>query len=273
MKRCETLSRNLFKKTRKKGYLLSLEVFVGLAFAVMMITFMFFYVNSRLNSDGYFQDFYSQDLALLATAVTAAPGNMVVTYDNFKKNKISYEFEKGIVRAIIGDRALDEVEYFGYFDSLTVAKTTLEEPEFVSFARSNNQFQINEAAGLLATCSLDKRTRPVQPTVSGFEVEELSRGMRETMDPAFGVSPSLKSENATIFFDVQKSDKVIIEHSSDEETKYLACVLQGQLDLFGIESESKVSSQSEGHIKIQSNVNSRLLGQLLGRVVVIYARQ
>ena len=135
---------------------LSLEVFVALAFAAVMILFMLSYVNAQSNSTGYFQKFYVKDLSLMAEVVTAAPGNVVVTYDNLRDSELTYEFEEGIVRVTTG--SITKSLAYGLYPGLSVTPNKILGARFLTFIKTGDQFFVKEDIGYLQGCSLNQDT-------------------------------------------------------------------------------------------------------------------
>jgi hypothetical protein len=267
----------------KRGtQLLSLETVAGLALAVMVIWVMISYVNGHSDSTGYFQDFYTKDLSLMAEVVTASPGEVVVTYDNLKQGLgLRYVIEKGVVSVFTGVYA--EKGYYGTYPRLTVKKEDFTDPDFLTFVKTGDWFLVNSDLGYLRGCELTQKAMSFEPKIIGDNLKALLAGAREVYPPGSDV-PSFTGYDAfaadvsNIVFNIRYSqgpNKAIITFDESPEYAYIACIIKNQMAPLALIEEQQ-GIPGEITITIQKDnewLDERFLGQMIGRAVLQYDRK
>lgn len=257
---------------------------------------MFLYVADKTDSTSYFQEFYAKDMALLSDVVVASPGTLVVTYDNIKTSvPMNFSFRKGLVKTFRYDERFGYQEPYGLYDGLTTDEHLFQSPSFLTFAKHGDRFSVQVASAYLSDCSLGaRRLGEVKPTLLkvGGTPADLRSGAHETLALGFPRPPSLKEDDANIVFTVSTTkstrDRITIQYDDSflpEDAQYLACVLENQFDAFtdGFEVKSEKGLppvQDKVGINLILEYSSedvllpdRVIGQVIGRGVIIYARQ
>lgn len=259
-----------------RGSVFSLEIFVAIAIAAMMGWLMLSYVDAQLDNTGYFAEFYAKDLATLADVTISGPGEVTILYDNLKALPQEFTIHKSVTVRAGDDYSVEQSRSFGIPEGVSASPYT-GSPRFLAFSKRNDQFVVSEATGFATACEDVPRTRGLDYFI---EVEEskyslISGGMREAISPAFrNNSPVMVTnlEDADLVFEIKEDEQFRIVHASNKEDEYLACVIKSQLSAFTNKDVVLEDTGKAGTFVIHAGMDSKILGQTLGRSVVIYAR-
>ncbi len=259
-----------------RGSVFSMEIFIALAFAAAMGWLMLTYVDDRLDSTGYFSEFYAKDLSILADVTISGPGEVTVLYDNLKSLPMEFAIDKQVKIRAGDDFSIEQSRSFGVPKGVTTAPY-VGNPAFLAFSKREDSFLVAEATGFQSACEKVPRTRELDYFVrSEQNTEAIIGGMKEAIDLALSKAPEPPDpegnpETADLIFEVIESEDFKIEHAGDKESEYLACIIESLLNAF-TNKKIDVQSGSEGTFRIHADIDARVLGQTLGRAVVFYAR-
>ena len=274
--------------TYRRAIILSLETLLAIIVAVMVGAIMFAYVVQQTDATGYFQTFHSKDLSLLANTVAGAPGDLIVTYDNFKRGiPITYRVEQGRIVAAIG--TVEQSRPFGIYNRLSVRTSEHQSPRVLTFIKTGDEFIANEAAGFLEGCRLREKT--ISQTRVGissgpFREDNIILGYQRATEIIVRDMTVYGKQNigsADIIFRFMQEEagqeEILIQYNPETpDTTYLACLLTRQLQAITVpEVRVEATSVQDNEIFIIfrgiETVEEELLGQAIGRSMGVYARE
>lgn len=240
-----------------------------------MAWLMLSYVDAQLDSTGYFAEFYTKDLSTLADVTISGPGEVTMLYDNLKAIPMEFDIHREVTVRAGDGLSVEQSRSFGIPQEVS-STPYVGSPRFLAFSKRDNQFVVAEATGFAASCEDVPRTRGLDYFVIAEEDSStIITGMREAINVAFSENPpkhTKEQEEAELIFEVRESEQFRIVHANDKESEYLACVIKSQLNAFTNKDIVLESTGKEGTLTIHANMDARVLGQTLGRAVVIYAR-
>lgn len=262
---------------------MSMEVIIALAILALVVVFWITYISSHSDASKYVSEFHANDLAILADLVAAAPGDIMISYDNLKTYDLIFDMKKDHIS--ISKEGLSTNVSFNSF-SLSTYSTPILNPKFLAFTKDKNTLRFSSLLSQLNTCVIATKKLSPELYVSSTSLD-LITGLHKTLVKK---QLTLKNDPTNFFIYAKPGDSFKITQTRDSLTadaNYFSCLLEQQLVIYSPVQTSFAGSFNDVknvyNIDIKSpavatiitypkDFDQELLGEIIGRSVIIYDR-
>jgi hypothetical protein len=224
--------------------LLSLDTVLAMVLVLGFAMLTFTYVQDNANGDAFFSRFYAADLSTSADLVNAGAGDVILRYDNIKKDsKLSFWLTSTSIR--VGTTPVQQLQIppdtaaVGYYGNPGgnpknfEGDTFILNPQYLVLRKIGSSFAVNEAEKALTTCTAVTQRQVEFKDARVFlqAPEEISKSFKDSIKES-GITVAESQTDATIVITIEKkigAKNELAFAPASEEARSLYCNFEQQL--------------------------------------------